>query len=339
MPRISRLRAFVSLLTGGYALALLLFLILRLVFNDSFWWLALLANFTPFYFLPFALLLPLALLFRAKRGVLLMLPLTLIGAIWFGRLYLPKAEAQPTAQADVPTLRVMSFNIWGDNPNLLQVEDWLREMQADVALTQEVPPTWAGEQVDALVETYPYQANQSVDIRYWGNNTWSQHPFTEVENFDLEDDGTPTHSRVVIEIAGQQIAVYNVHLYVPAGNGQSFVLYDETARNAQIRNLLRLLQDEPLPYIVAGDFNMSDQSLIYNELADAMTDSYREAGRGLGASWPLLRSRDAFGSFIPPLVRIDYIWHSAHFRTLNAAMGPYLGSDHLPVYATLALET
>jgi endonuclease/exonuclease/phosphatase (EEP) superfamily protein YafD len=39
--------------------------------------------------------------------------------------------------------------------------------------------------------------------------------------------------------------------------------------------------------------------------------------------------------FIPPLVRIDYIWHSAGLRALQAWQGPAIGSDHLPLQAIL----
>lgn len=340
------LRRLVALFTGAYALGLLIFLLLRLVLGDGLWWLALLGNFTPWYFAALVVLLPLALLSRAKRPALMLLPLAVLGLIWFGRLYLPKAQADA---GDAPTLHVISFNVWGDNQNLTDVEDWLREMQADVVLTQEVPPAWAGATVEALSDLYPYQANMSVDMRYWGNNTWSRLPILEVENFDLEGDGTPSHSRIVIEVGGQEVAIYNIHLLLPMSDTAQFrvpidnpflnmaLKYDDTVRDEQIARLIERINQETLPYMVAGDFNMSDQSLVYNELAAVMHDSFREAGTGLGTSW-FHAQRFGLPSLIPPLVRIDYIWHSAEFRAISAALGPYLGSDHLPVYATLALN-
>lgn len=340
------LRALISLIAGVYTLGLLIFLLLRLVFGDSLWWLAFFGNFTPFYFAALIVLLPLALLARAKRGVLLMLPFALVGAVWFGRLYLPKASA---VADDVPTLRVVSFNVWGDNADLSTIESWLTDQQADLVLTQETPPQWADYDVPALDSVYPYNAVQASALRYWGNGTWSRYPIVSTENFDLEGDGTPTQSRIVVELEGQQIAVYNVHLYMPSGEMPQITLpinnaylntvlrYDETARNGQITRLIERLKIEPLPYIVAGDFNMSDQSGMYSDLAAVMGDSFREAGIGLGASWPAVRAL-GLPSIIPPLVRIDYIWHSDDFRAVDAAVGPYLGSDHLPVLASLALE-
>jgi endonuclease/exonuclease/phosphatase (EEP) superfamily protein YafD len=116
--------------------------------------------------------------------------------------------------------------------------------------------------------------------------------------------------------------------------GQVLFGYDTEMRNRQIARLLEILEAETYPFIVAGDFNTSDQAVIYGELAGYMRDSFREAGWGLGGSWPVSQSR-GLPAFIPPLVRIDYIWHSDHFRAVEALQGPPRGSDHLPLLVTL----
>ncbi len=112
--------------------------------------------------------------------------------------------------------------------------------------------------------------------------------------------------------------------------------YNEFIRDDQIEGLINTLKAETHPYIVAGDFNMSDQAAVYNDLAAHMKDSFREAGTGYGASWPVSTSRDLL-RFLPPIIRIDYIWHNDHLRAVSIEQGPALGSDHLPLYATLEL--
>ena len=72
------------------------------------------------------------------------------------------------------------------------------------------------------------------------------------------------------------------------------------------------------------------------QLAAHGRDSFRKAGRSFGASWPL-RVNGEFPAFIPPLLRVDYIWHSDGFQTVTAQQGPPLGSDHLALMATLTL--
>jgi endonuclease/exonuclease/phosphatase (EEP) superfamily protein YafD len=334
-------RGLIAVLLSSYALGLLIFTILRLIFGDSVWWLGFFGNFTPFYFAALIGLLPLALIARARRSFLLLLPSALIGLLIYVPLYLPKAEAK-APEAD--TFRLITFNVWGDNPDMSRIEDWLKAQQADAVVTIELPPAWTNG-IPALKEAYPQQITHVAQGLYWGSTILSPHAILSADVFNL---GEIPQQRIVIELGGQQIALYAIHLYLPVGDkphlplptnflGAAFFSYDGAKREAQIHTLLDRLRTEPLPYVVAGDFNMSDQAAVYNELAAAMGDSFREVGTGLGTSWPAFQ---AFGlpALLPPLVRIDYIWHSAGLRALHAEEGPFLGSDHRPLAATLALQ-
>ncbi|MBA3533901.1 MAG: endonuclease/exonuclease/phosphatase, partial [Ardenticatenales bacterium] len=74
-------------------------------------------------------------------------------------------------------------------------------------------------------------------------------------------------------------------------------------------------------------------------------DGWQEGGWGLGHTFP---GADSPGSSRPKvaglsvpkwLVRIDYIFHSSHWQTLSAEIGPWdQVSDHRPVMATLRLK-
>jgi len=87
---------------------------------------------------------------------------------------------------------------------------------------------------------------------------------------------------------------------------------------------------------MAGDFNTSDQSPSYNQLAAAGIDSFREAGSGFGATWPVAAVQQ-LPSFVPPFIRIDYVFHSKDFRAVSAQPGQPIGSDHLPLFVRLVL--
>ncbi len=149
-----------TILAALYSLALALYLILRTAFGDGLWWLAFLNNFAPFYFLPLIVLLTLALLLRVRRMAFL-LPFALIGLIWFGPYYLPRSAPAPTGS----TLCVLTFNVWGDNRHLPEVEAWLRDMGADLVLMQEVPPSYGEHGLVALRDLYPYQFKQPPELR------------------------------------------------------------------------------------------------------------------------------------------------------------------------------
>jgi endonuclease/exonuclease/phosphatase (EEP) superfamily protein YafD len=78
-----------------------------------------------------------------------------------------------------------------------------------------------------------------------------------------------------------------------------------------------------------------------------MHDAWRGAGFGLGHTFPGKPTPDVGGSRpvflgIPVpmwLVRIDHIFHSDSFVTIDAQVGPNdAGSDHRAVVATLAFR-
>jgi len=340
-------------LCGAYGLALALYLALRTVFGDGFWWLALLNMVAPFLFLPLLLALPLAAALRTRRALLLLAALAVIAALWFGPYWLPK---NVTATGG-PTLRVVSLNVWSEtNRSMIgRIWDWVRSSDADLVLLQEVHPIKYLDQallVAALRDIYPYQVLEGAAWDRQNNLVLSRYPILAAEaaaTIPVEVDG-PRFQRLTLDFDGQPVVVYNAHLLLPfTGSDQAetdapasliqWVLsYDDRARNGQITQLLALVEAETLPVMVAGDFNLPDQSAAYGLLADRLTDSFRAAGVGMGFDWPVAEALPALlPGWMPPLLRIDYIWHSAHFRALEAGQGPPLGSDHLPQYAVLEL--
>jgi endonuclease/exonuclease/phosphatase family metal-dependent hydrolase len=308
---------------------------------DRFWWLALLNDFAPALFIPLPFVLLVTCLVRMRSLVALALVHSLIAGLWLGPRFLPK---QPIP-ANGMTLDIVTFNVWGHNARLGDVQEWLKETEADIVLLQEIPEQYANHQIPGLAKWYPYQVSQSTATRWWGNLFLSRHPILSVE--DLPGEGVPAQQRFTIDFNGQNLAIYNVHFAMPIGAPRlpqlknhyivtTALSYNNSARNGEIVRLLARLETEPLPYIVAGDFNMSEYAAIYGRIADTMRDAYRESSGGWGGTWPI-SIVDELPQFIPPLLRVDYIWHSDYFRTVEVREGPRLGSDHLPLYAQLEL--
>jgi endonuclease/exonuclease/phosphatase family metal-dependent hydrolase len=110
-------------------------------------------------------------------------------------------------------------------------------------------------------------------------------------------------------------------------------------RRKQVKTLLgkdwlsAVPKDEPL--IFCGDFNAGPLSKTYRTLARFLTDVQKEI-KNLRPSvyQPTFHSRS-------PLFRIDHIFVSRHFRTLNVEVtrtpDTQIASDHLPLIAELAL--
>ena len=340
-------RAF-TIIAGAYVLALLTYLILRLAAADRWWWLAFLHNFAPYYFAPLLVLLPGALLLRDRASAARIMPLLAVGVLWFGPLWLPDNSDSAAAAPDTVRLEVVSFNVLFSNTRLDDIAAWIRETDADIVLFQEAVPESVAYLLNALGDIYPYDDGH---LRGTSQLALSRLPIENAEEINV---GRWWVRRLELDHNGQRVAFYNVHLPMPIGETRHLawllipsavarmapvelaLRYDETERNARARGLLAALEQEPLPFIVAGDFNTSDNAVIYGELRGHMRDSFREAGWGPGVTWPADLGDDGLPTFIPPLIRIDYVWHSDHFRALSAQTGPRLGSDHLPLRVSLS---
>jgi endonuclease/exonuclease/phosphatase (EEP) superfamily protein YafD len=336
-------KKFFCVLLGAYILGLICYLLLRITWGETFWWLALLNDFVVGLIFPLPIVIVLSILFRFRWILVFGLSLVLVLSFWFVPYFLPKSIIP---KGD-PLFSVITFNVWGQNSRLEDVHSWLRLQDADIVLIQEIPETYATHGIPDLEDIYPFQVSQPTSERMWGNLLLSQHPILSEEL--LPGDGVPAQQRFTIDFYGNVVAIYNVHLAMPIGNSsrspiafENFILdtafrYNHSARNSEIKRILKLVQNEPYPFVVAGDFNMSEQSMIYSEIANTMGDAFREAGSGWGGSWPNSVVNE-IPAFMPPLLRVDYIWYSKHFLVLESFKGPQLGSDHLPFYAIFEFQ-
>lgn len=349
--RPSSLRRITNLSALIYLLLIVTYGFSRFIIQDRFWVVSLVNTFAPLVFVPLPILLMFALIVRSRRAGLYLLPITLWGVVWFGPRFLPKNNSLSTSNA--PTFRVMTNNVSHFNQFPEKVPAVIQSQNPDVIFLQEVLLAEQQPTLSVLDTTYLYQTRQDDDMRTGMYNavniTYSRLPFVLSEEVDLHIPEIPHIYRNVIEWNDQRIALYNIHLLSPGGAGRFpnltsnyFVRYalgfDDTVRNSQIDVLLTFLATEPYPYIAAGDFNTSDFSMTYTRLAAQMRDSFSEATIGLGGSWPAARAL-ALPSFLPPLIRIDYIWHSAGLQATNAWEGNFTGSDHLPMFADITLSS
>ena len=256
-----------------------------------------------------------------------------IGIVWFALPALYTPVAPPTSDA----FSAVTFNVQGTNRELRQATDWLLREAPDIIVLQESAEGY-DDRLAPLYEAYAHEDHFDSNVRIF-----TRYAILQRDILAIEDSPGRYILRLLLDQNGRELAVYAVHLTLPLNprevtdadadiGFEALLRYDEARRNAQIRRLLELLEDEDRAHLVAGDFNMSDASLIYEELAGRLHDAWRGAGSGAGRTWPVA---EAIGlpRVIRPLLRIDYIWHSERLRATNAAIGEPIGSDHLPLRA------
>jgi endonuclease/exonuclease/phosphatase (EEP) superfamily protein YafD len=334
-------RVFTTVSSWLYALGLLLFVLLWQIVGERFWLAAAAGNFAPYCFMPIIPLVVLGVAARARFALLSTLPLFALGAIWFAGYYTPKNPPSPQGVQ----VSLVSFNAYRSNTSLEATINWLETLKSDFLLMQEVPEWQYLDLRGSLSTVYPYIAYSSTAEQDVSNILFSRYPIAETVELTGSDAAHLQQRYSVIHDELGEIALYNVDLALPVGRprlslfagvvGDFIFGYDDQGRDAEIRELIERWREEPLPYIIGGDFGMTEYTGIYQDVASVASDSFRTVGRGLGGTWPVGDVEGVLPGFIPPLFRIDYIWHSSHFRATGAWLGPKLGSDHLAVLATL----
>lgn len=311
-------------LTIVYSLAVIVYLALRFTISERWVSIGLFNTFAEWLFLPALILLPLALLMGAwLAAVLCLVPLGAL-CMMYGTQFLPR----PRLTTRAPRLRVMTYNILGDVHPLHRALALIRAVNADFVAIQEMNKEYVPE-LAALADMYPYVAAHPQPLRFDGQAIYSKFPI--LEDHYWQHDWVPTplgNQRVVLKTPMGNIVVYNVHPTHPGMNGKFF---DPSIRAREIDALLTRIQRETLPLIVLGDFNMPDQSDDYNRITATLHDAW--AARGAGFGW-------TFRAMLPlPFLRLDYVFHDAHWTALEAHVVPTPGgSDHHPVLAVLAFE-
>lgn len=315
---------------NAYGFSVTAFLLLRWLIGESWGLIAFFNSIAHLLFLPAVILLPMALLLRRRESVLLVLPALLAFVIGYAEVFVPR-----TAQA-AGSLHILTYNMKSITSDFDPLVAIIRDADADVVALQELSQPMADHLAVVMAEEYPYQATHTMaNEPVFGQGVLSRYPIVDDTYWQMH----MAMQRVTLDVDGP-LVFYNTHPVMPLSrNG-----FDRRAE--EITDLLARAAREAGPVLLAGDFNMSDQSADYWRMSARYQDSYREAGWGLGLTFPSTMSPDGRRSassllqWIPPLVRLDYVFHDATFEAVDARVWPTSGgSDHLPVLVSLALRS
>jgi vancomycin resistance protein VanJ len=335
------LRALVRILAAAidlYALATIIYLLLRLLLGERFWPVALLNSLMPLPLLPAVSALLVQLAFWLARIVrvwhaALLLPAALAFIVLYGGLFVPRARTAPEGAS---TFMLLSFNVQSQMGNSDDIAAFLLSSGADVIALQELTQTLADQLIPQLTATYPHQALHPSDAFAFGMGVFSRFPILEEAMLELSF----YNQRVRIALDDDTaMTLFNVHPPPPLFRGG----FDATVRGQDIASIVEWASAETGAVILTGDWNSTDQSDHYGLVAAHYRDSFREVGWGLGATWPNFHYATYPGSqlvagILPPLIRIDHIFHSDEVQALEAGpLSESAGSDHFPMLARLAV--
>lgn len=337
MKRIGFLLAVVC---GAYAAAVVGWQALRLAYGDRWWWLAVANTLSLYLLLPSAVAWPLALLSRRRLAVAgATVPLIVLLAS-YGGLFLPQIGA---GQAEGGArLRVMTANVLYLTDEGAAIEPLIRAESPDVICLQELNPRLAQDLTARLGKDYPYYTLLPEEDTS-GLGLFSRYPLHDVE--EIPDPAWRHGAQAAaITVAGRPVLVLNVHavpLVFAFHRGNSTADMEERYRECEEE--ARLWRDRVArhdgPAIVAGDLNAVDQNLSYRLLAAELQDAHRQAGQGLGHTWPAYRGWMERVPVVARMWRVDYVLASEEWQVVSSRVGQVGGAaDHLPVVADLVLR-
>jgi endonuclease/exonuclease/phosphatase family metal-dependent hydrolase len=316
-----------------YPIALLALTALTLVAPQRTGLLALAQVFAPFLFLPLLLLVPFAFV-RQAAGLRV---LVLLSVLVFGVRHVPLPAFGAAGESLAgPRISVLSWNVFIGNRRYEDFREELLRRPADVVVLQE--SNWDALGNDAQVaDVYPYRLTGSYDVPP-GMALLSVYPVIEHGTLDGERTlfDIPRLLWARLDLGeGRSVKVVSAHPIAPYTTGRqcaTVVCFEPEWRDEQI-DAMRSRYIGPMlssgePFILVGDFNVTDREPAYADLSDGLRDAFREAGEGVGTTWRpvfLMEQRMA-------LLRIDYQFSSPNVVPVAAEIDcTPSGSDHCMV--------
>lgn len=282
-------------------------------------------------FLPYAILAWLAavvimLLGTRGRGRWLALPLV-AGLLGYSLVLVPYTGIGTRAPSGtVPTLRLMSLNMYYGQADLTQLLAEVRRVKPDILVltefTAQAAPLLESKEWNKLL---PYHVGttgrENGPSRDWddasGTQVLSRTPLTELAS---TGDTRATSLAVKATAGGHDFVLVAAH---PANMLSSGV--DGWLRESeQVIGLTRRFASGPV--VVAGDLNSVPEQVTTRNLLTAT--GLHEALTGWQPTYPANR--------LVPLIRIDHVLASADFTTVSTGTFAADGSDHKGVIAELA---
>lgn len=319
-------REIVAAFVAFYGFCAALFVVLHVTVGERLSLIAFLNNFMPLLILPALPLALVCLLFRRWGLLLTLLPAAAMFAWSYGGYFMPN---RVHASGETTSLTLLTFNLHAGRTRLQPLVNLIRDADADVVTLQELSPDAARVFADELADRYPYRAlHPDRRSAVYGQGVLSKFPIGE----DTYWQSGLGHQRITLDVGGRRVVLYNVHPYNPFVFTDEGMAFDPQRRARAVEDILQHASADAGPLILAGDFNMTDQTGVYQQVASRYRDTFREVGWGLGLTFPN-------NTALPSLARIDYVFHDDTVQSVAARAWPTSGgSDHRPVWVRLSLS-
>lgn len=238
-------------------------------------------------------------------------------------------------------LRIATYNVNCRNNQRDKILEAIKAVDADIVCLQETTRPLERFLAKQLATTYPHthSAGHHGKIPAERFTIASKHQLHELI-FHPPQAGLFGFYSAEFELGKERVHLTTVHLapfLVRRGAGlREVIAAISEAEAVHAREMKSILQrvNANEPTIILGDFNSvanfrAPQQLVAKGFVDTFASAYENAEAHPTWSWPTKP--------LPLQLRIDYVFHTVHLKTLNAKVIRREGSDHSLVVAELEL--
>jgi len=307
------------------------------------------------YFVPLVIINALFLLFALlRRSSMAWIPfISLLPTLLFAELFVRWGAVEEVGSGlsiKIATYNVCNFQGYGKKTRevtITEISRFLEKEQIDIVCMQEFFCTDTGK-IREWFPAFPYHCfdQREMTDSYQGNTILSRYPIEHTGTLPFPDN----HRSCIyadFNLHGREFRVYTTHFQsnnislnaivdrirhyqeVPDGILQAHINIRDAflIRPQQVEIIDRHLDTITKPFILCGDFNDTPVSYTYHRLQEGLSDSFRNAGKGFGATF----------RYLWPALRIDYILYSQPFSAKTHLTKRVPFSDHYPVITELVI--
>jgi endonuclease/exonuclease/phosphatase family metal-dependent hydrolase len=251
-----------------------------------------------------------------------------------------RANDKPDGKKSAPAqLKIASYNINWRNADLPALAETIRKADADVVCLQEANKESEKYLEKTLGKVYPYIRFQGNEGKYLAEGfcILSRVPVTAYE-FIPPSQGIFGAFAAEIQFGGRAVQIISVHLQPVVFSENTKILEVisaiaavETKHRGEIDAILKHL-DGDIPAVILGDFNsvatfQSLGILKSKGFVDCFAETHENPEAFPSWHWPTQHGEIS--------LRIDYIFHSPDFRSLESNVIKSEVSDHFLIYSRL----
>ena len=235
---------------------------------------------------------------------------------------LPRPRPTPAVAQGGIHLKVLTFNAYVGQADAAALGRLIQREQPDIVAIEELTPEFEQRLVaTSALSGLTYTVVRPSEDPLMGAGLWSRFGFSAGGVLDAPGSRMPWAD---VETGNQLVRVQVAHPVAPVASISEW--------RAGLSALAQVARRKRQPLVMLGDFNATRSQRGFRAiLGRSLVDASEARGKFLFRTWP------SGGRLPEPVLALDHVVVSTHLRVVEAHLELSVGSDHLPVIATVAL--